>query len=179
MAKPLKKLSFALKLSVYPFRNFIKKCGINYDIVELINNYYKEDFKKILPKYKAVILPHCVIAKNCPAGFSKEDGIMCRQCSLCKCGEIKRLAEKKGLQFYITPSVGFTKRLAARKGIKAAIGSTCIYEVEKGMKQEKISPNGLFLSKNKIIPLVILTKEYDCIVNEIDWNALKKMIELN
>lgn len=172
----LKKLKFILKLSLFPISPLLQKLGIKYNIVKILNTYYEEDFRKIPIKDRAVLLPHCLIHKNCPAGFSKEDGIICRKCGLCKCGEIKKLCEEKGYQFYITPSVGFTKRLMHRKNLKAVIGAACMYEIRKGMKSEQVNSKGLKIKKTKIIPKAIYISKYDCIDNDVDWELLKKTI---
>ncbi len=169
----LKKLKFALKLSFFPI---LQKLGFNYNIAKIINNYYAEDFRKVPIKDRAVLLPHCLIHKKCPARFSKEDGIMCKECGLCKCCEISKLCRKKGYQFYISPSVGFTKRLTSRKKLKAAIGAACLYEINKGLKNERISSKGVQLKSTKVIPYVIYMPKYDCINNDIDWELLKNVI---
>ena len=104
---------------------------------------------------------------------------MCKSCGLCKCGEIKELCEQKGYQFYISPSVGFTKRLTQRKQIKAAIGAACMYEIKKGMNNERITLNGVNIKQTKVIPQAISMPKYDCIDNNLDWDKLKRMIEGN
>jgi hypothetical protein len=177
MGKGLKKLQFVLKLSAYPISPLLRKIGVRYDIVKILNNYYQNDFKSTPVKERAVMLPHCLIHKKCPAKFSKEDGILCINCGLCRCGEIKKLCEEKGYQFYITPSFGFTKRLAERKHLRALIGTTCSYEIKKGMKNEKLGSKGMDVKNHKLIPQIMPTSKYDCINNDLDWNLLKKMIK--
>jgi hypothetical protein len=109
----LKKLKFFLKLYLYKTQGLLglKRC----DIMSVINDYYRDDFRTLEKKDVAVILPHCLIADKCPAKFSKSDGVLCTKCKLCGCGEIYAIAEKKGYQFYISPSVGFTKDLPGGK----------------------------------------------------------------
>ena len=102
---------------------------------------------------------------------------MCISCGLCGCGEIKNLCQKKGYQFYITPSVGFTKRLVRRRNIKGVIGAACSYEIKKGVKKEKVSSKGLTIDNNKVVPLAVYMPTYNCTENSIDWDKLKKMIE--
>jgi hypothetical protein len=176
MKKTLRKMKFFIVLFLLPIRSFLEKTGLNFDLIELGNDIYRDDFLKIPIGESAVLLPHCLIDRECPAKFSKDDGILCIKCNRCRCGEIKKLSEECGYQFYITPSVGFTKRLAQRKKIRAAIGTTCLYEIEKGLQTERITPQGVDLNKNKVIPQVLLTREYNCLVNDIDWERLKRMI---
>ena len=55
----------------------------------------------------------------------KLDGVLCKNCDLCGCGKINESAGRKGYQFYISPSVGFTRRLVQRKHLKGIIGVAC------------------------------------------------------
>lgn len=172
----LKKITFFTLLFLPRLRSMLTRIGFTWDLVELGNEIYREEFLKVPTEESAVLLPHCLIDKECPAKFSKENGILCIKCNRCKCGEIKKLSETLGYQFYITPSVGFTKRLVKRKQIRAAIGATCMYEIEKGFQTEKITPRGVDLNKKRVIPQVLLTREYNCLENDMDWERLKLLI---
>jgi hypothetical protein len=71
---------------------------------------------------------------------------------------------------------GFTKRLVQRKGIRAAIGAACDFEIEKGIRATPITLKGVRLKTTKVIPQIILTARYDCQENDIDWEMLKRII---
>jgi hypothetical protein len=86
------------------------------------------------------------------------------------------LCEDLGWQFYISPSANFTRRLARRKNISAAIGVACDYEIERGIKSTRINGNGVHLSGRRLIPQVIRAARYDCMNNDVDWEKLRKMI---
>lgn len=146
------------------------------DIMSVINDYYREDFRRLKSRDIAVILPHCLIADKCPAKFSKSDGILCNSCNLCGCGEILKTATRKGYQFYITPSVGFTKRLVQRKQILGVIGITCDYEIERGIRTEKISDRGIVVNSRKVKTQGIRLHAYDCINNSVDWEKIQDLI---
>ena len=169
----LKKLKFFLKLYLYKTQGLLglKRC----DIMSVINDYYRDDFRTLEKKDVAVILPHCLIADKCPAKFSKSDGVLCTKCKLCGCGKIYAIAEQKGYQFYISPSVGFTKRLARRKNLKGVIGVACDYEIERGISSEKIRGTGVKIAGNNIKTQGIRLHVYDCVNNDVDWD---KIIEL-
>ena len=147
-----------------------------YDIMSVINDYYRNDFRKIDKKDVAVILPHCLIADKCPAKFSKSDGIICNKCNLCGCGKIYALAEQKGYQFYISPSVGFTKRLARRKNLRGVIGVACDYEIERGISSEKIRGTGVKIAGSSIKTQGLRLNVYDCINNNVDWEKIEKLM---
>lgn len=170
----LSKLKFAGNIYLYKLQGLLgmKRC----DIMSVINDYYRDDFRKLDRKNVAVILPHCLIHEKCPAKFSKSEGILCTKCNLCGCGDIYAIAEQKGYQFYISPSVGFTKRLARRKKLSGVIGVACDYEIEKGIHSEKISNNGVVIEKKNIKTQGIRLHVYDCIHNSVDWEEIKKLL---
>ena len=147
------------------------------DIMTTINNYYRDTFKKLHKEDIAVILPHCLIDDKCPARFSKSDGVMCTKCNLCGCGKIFESAEQKGYQFYITPSVGFTKRLVERKKLKGVIGITCEYEIERGIHSEKITDLGVRINGTSLKTQGIRLNAYDCVKNSVDWEKIEELMQ--
>jgi hypothetical protein len=169
-----RKLKFLGHLYVYKIQGML---GLKRsDIMAVINDYYRDDFRKIDKKDVAVILPHCLISDKCPAKFSKIDGIICKKCDLCGCGKIRDSAEQKGYQFYISPSVGFTKRLAQRKHLKGLIGVACDYEIEKGISSENISNNGVQINSVRIKTQGMHLDVYDCINNNVDWDKIEELM---
>lgn len=170
----LKKIKFLANLYIYKLRGLL---GLKRpDIMPVINEYYRDSFHSLDNKDVAVILPHCLISEKCPAKFSKADGVMCSKCDLCGCGRIYESAVQKGYQFYITPSVGFTKRLIQRKKLKGIIGVACDYEIQKGIHSEKISGNGVRLNGKRIRTQGIRLHEYDCITNNVDWDKIEELM---
>lgn len=170
----IKKLKFLAYLYMYRLQGVL---GLKRaDIMSVINDYYREDFRKIAKRDVAVILPHCLISDKCPARFSKSDGIICKKCELCGCGKIRDSAEQKGYQFYISPSVGFTKRLARRKHLKGVIGVACDYEIEKGIATEKISDNGVKIESGRIKTQGMRLDVYDCVHNTVDWEKIEELM---
>ncbi len=169
-----KKMKFLWKLYLYKTQGLLglKRC----DIMSFINDYYREDFLKLDKKDIAVILPHCLISKKCPAKFSKTDGVLCNECNLCGCGKICYSAKQRGYQFYISPSVGFTKRLAKRKNLKGVIGIACDYEIEKGIGAEKIRYSGVKIAGNSIKTQGLRLDVYDCINNSVDWEKIEGLM---
>jgi hypothetical protein len=170
------RIKFVAALLFYPVRSLLGRIGIRYDITAITNAYYREAFARVPAADKALLLPHCLIDEKCPARFSKADGILCIQCKRCGCGEMHRLCQEQGWQFYITPSANFTKRLVQRKGLRAAVGAACDLEIEKGIRSTRITLRGIFLKKRKVIPQVIRTARYDCLKNEIDWERIREII---
>ncbi len=170
----LKKLKFLGKIYIYKIQGLL---GLKRtDIMASINDYYRDSFRKLRKDDVAVILPHCLIDEKCPAKFSKSDGVMCNKCKLCGCGSIYESAEQKGYQFYITPSVGFTKRLIQRKQLKGVIGIACEYEIERGMHAEKITLRGIRVNGTGVKTQGVQLHKYDCIRNSVDWEEIREIM---
>ena len=170
----LNKLIFLKNIYTYKLQGMLGLKRSN--IMATINDYYRDEFKKLKKEDIAVILPHCLIADKCPARFSKSDGVLCSKCKLCGCGKIFESAEQKGYQFYITPSVGFTKRLIQRKKIKGVIGIACDYEIEKGIHSEKITGMGIRINGTRVKTQGIRLHVYDCIKNSVDWEKIEEIM---
>lgn len=170
------RFKFVSAFFFFPLRSFLERFGIHYDISGIANAYYRDAFNRVPAGEKAVILPHCLIGDACKAKFSKEEGVLCRECTQCRCGEIRALCREQGWQFYISPSAGFTKRLVQRKGVRAAVGAACDFEIEKGIRATPITLKGVRLRRRKVIPQVIVTARYDCLDNDIDWDLLRGII---
>jgi hypothetical protein len=169
-----KKIKFLAVLYIYKLKGIV---GLKRnDVMSTINDYYRTDFQKLEKKDVAVILPHCLINNKCPARFSKFDGVLCKKCDLCGCGKIQKSAKQRGYQFYITPSVGFTKRLVQRKNLKGVIGVACDYEIERGIHSEKITNRGIRLNGRRIKTQGIRLHEYDCIHNNVDWEKIEELM---
>jgi hypothetical protein len=176
MTQDCSRLKFVSAFFFFPMRSLLGRIGLRYDISEIANAYYRKAFDRIPAADKAVILPHCLIGEKCKAHFSKEEGVLCIQCKQCRCGEVRALCEEKGWRFFISPSTNFTKRLVQRKGIRAAIGAACDFEIEKGIRSTPITLRGVRLKRKKVIPQVIRMARYDCLNNDIDWELLDRMI---
>ncbi len=170
----LNKLKFLGHLYIYKLKGLLGLKREN--IMPAINDYYRPGFLKLKKEDVAVILPHCLIDSKCPAKFSKTDGIICKNCQLCGCGKIHDSAIDKGYQFYITPSVGFTKRLVGRKQLKGIIGVACDYEIEKGIASEKITIRGVRSNGTSVKTQGLRLHEYDCIHNDVDWDKIEELM---
>ncbi len=170
----LNKLKFLGTLYIYKLQG---RLGLKrWDIMPTINSYYRDDFRKLNRNDIAVILPHCLISSKCPAKFSKSDGVLCSKCDLCGCGKIRKAAENKGYQFYISPSVGFTKRLTRRKNLKGIIGVACDYEIEKGLHSENLNNSGVRLNGTRVKTQGLRLHVYDCVDNHVDWEKIEELM---
>jgi hypothetical protein len=176
MTQGCSRIKFLSAFIFFPVHSVLERIGLRYDISEIANAYYRKAFDRIPVSDKAVILPHCLIGEKCKAHFSKEDGVLCVKCRQCRCGEVRALCEEMGWRFFISPSTNFTKRLVQRKGIRAAIGAACDFEIGKGIRSTPITLRGVRLEQKKVIPQVIRMNRNDCMDNDIDWELLSRMI---
>lgn len=168
------KLCFLFHIYLYRIRGVL---GLKRtDIMARINEYYRDSFLKLNKKEVAVILPHCLISDRCPARFSKQDGILCNNCNLCGCGKIHEAARNRGYGFYISPSVGFTKRLIQRKRLKGIIGAACDYEIDKGIASERMNYNGIHIHSTRVKTQGLRLHVYDCIHNSVDWDRIEELM---
>lgn len=170
----LKKLYLIINLCIYRLQGLfgLKRS----DIIKVMNEYYLPAFRKLDKKDVGVILPHCLIGDKCPGKFSKVDGIICKKCDLCGCAKIQESALSKGYQFYISPSVGFTKRLANRKGLKGIIGVACDYEIEKSIHAEKINGTGVMMNGSNVKTQGVRLHIFDCLHNDVDWDKIEELM---
>ncbi|MFH1642238.1 MAG: DUF116 domain-containing protein [Nanoarchaeota archaeon] len=173
----MKKIKFFLTISCYPIRKVLKLMGINYDVLSVINEYYKDRFDKLPNEKKAIFLPHCLRAADCPARLSSINGILCIKCGRCNCGKIKDIAEKKGYKFFIVPDVTFIKKITLRNKIQGILGVACEHDIKKAIKEEKIGMNGVKVKNAQIIPQGIKLTKHDCSGNTADWELIEKMIK--
>lgn len=176
MTQDCSRIKFLSAFIFFPMRALLERIGLRYNISEIANAYYKKAFDRVPAADKAVILPHCLIGEKCKARFSKADGVVCVNCKQCRCGEVRAMCEEKGWRFFISPSTNFTRRLIERKGIRAAIGAACDFEIEKGIRSTPITLRGVHVKRKKVIPQVIRMGRNNCTDNEIDWELLRGMI---
>lgn len=173
----LKKIKFALALSFYPARKILRFFGIKYDALNIMNDYYRERFLKLPYETRAVFLPHCLRAQDCPAKISPEGNILCINCGKCNCGKIKGITEKKGYKFFLVKDLSTIKNTISKHKLQGILGVACEYDIEKALKEEKINKKGVQVNSLKIIPQGIKLPKHNCVKNTVDWELLEKMIK--
>ncbi|MBW2980317.1 DUF116 domain-containing protein [Candidatus Woesearchaeota archaeon] len=170
-----KKVKFFLTVSLYPLRKLL---GIKHDILDAINKYYEEDFRKIPKNERAVFLPHCLRNPKCPARLDSLEGVKCISCGLCKIGDIRKLSEGLGSKFFVVPSLNFMKRIIKKHKPRGVIGFACSEEIKKSIRNEKVNSKGAHAYKVKVIPQGVKLATYNCEENSADnWDKLEKLIK--
>ncbi|MFC2134600.1 DUF116 domain-containing protein [Bacteroidota bacterium] len=106
--------------------------------IELVNRFFKNEFKKC--EYKIALLPHCLkdLSKKCKSETDKFDNI-CKGCSTkCYLNAISDLLRKYDISPYIWMKADIKKlfKECKRKNKHlGVIGIACIPEVENGMRK--------------------------------------------
>jgi uncharacterized protein len=168
-----KKVKLALSVFIFRYKFISRLLKIDPDIIKCVNEIFKDEFKKIPYPKRAIFLPHCLRARDCPAKLSSDDGILCISCGGCKCGEIKNLSEGMGYHFFIVPSAAFIKRIVLKYRFNGIYGVICDNDVKEIIREEKISSKGGKLNNMNIIPQGFKLKTSNCSKNTVDWENLK------
>jgi len=132
---PLKRLSvfvldflyLPLKMLFAAFKNVPKLDAI---MVSLKNQSNRPRFAAATRR--VVLAPQCLRALECPAKSSRR-GILCKQCGLCKVGELAAEAERLGYGFYLLTGSSFIRTVIEEDQPDAALLVACAYECNKVM----------------------------------------------
>ncbi len=119
--------------------------------VELKNDYYKEQVRKIPPEEKIVFLPHCLRKSGCNAKVEKNVGYQCNGCEnhrKCKIYAIKNEAEAKGYRVFVTPGGSMVLGIVNRLKPRAVIGVACMKEIVIALDNLKIPLQSIELSRD-------------------------------
>ena len=89
-----KLLLFTLDVFYGLFKKFSEKVGVDGKIVDQIgvevrNKVNEKLFKKIKPKDKILVLPHCLRHADCEAKL-ESSGLLCENCNRCVIGVLKK-----------------------------------------------------------------------------------------
>lgn len=135
---PLKKLAKALNFD----ESLVDTVG-----VQVRNHVNKKKFDEIPPEKKLIFLPHCLRPRDCEAVLQKE-GIICKDCTKCSIGVIKRKAEPMGYKIYIVPGSSFVKKIVQEKKFEAVLGVACHEDLNQMMMMlSDFHPQGVLLTR--------------------------------
>ncbi|MBN1786146.1 MAG: DUF116 domain-containing protein [Candidatus Methanofastidiosa archaeon] len=131
--------------------------------IKLKNQASLEEFMKVPPSKRIVVLPQCLRSINCPARLSARDGIKCLECGKCKIMEFVSKAEELGYKVFVVPGGTFVKRIIIKERPKAVIGVGCFPDLVEGMK---------IAARARIAAQGVLLETSGCIETIVDWNKL-------
>ena len=87
--------------------------------VDVRNKVNEKFFKKINPKDKILVLPHCLRHSDCEANL-ETSGLVCKNCNRCVIGVLKDKGEDLGYQVFIIPGSTFLKKIIRRKQFQSS-----------------------------------------------------------
>ncbi len=135
----------------------------------VINKIYEEEFAKVPPERRLIILPQCLRHVNCPSRLDPEQGIVCLKCGLCGIKEIIEEAERLGEKVVIVPGGTFAVRMLKKFKPKGVIGVACPAEIREGADAA---------IKYKIIPQTVPLLRSGCVNTLVDWDEVKRVMRL-
>jgi len=135
--------------------------------IELKNEIHRENFGKVLPKYKLVFLPQCLRkSSRCKAKLG-EEGYECVACSKdCKASEIKRLGEAAGYNVFIVPGGSMVSKIAGKYNPRAVVGIACMKELVMALDGVKVPTHAIELLKD------------GCVDTDVDLEKVKAALNL-
>ncbi len=134
--------------------------------IKLINLVNLKSYRAVQRDRKAIFLPQCLRALDCPADLSAE-GIQCIQCGKCKIKEAKEEAERLGFRVFIVPGSSFIKRMIAKYKPGAILGVGCVEEVRNGLDM---------CQKYRIPAQGIVLDEAGCITTSLNWDRFYEKV---
>jgi len=128
----------------------VKPENIDKLYIELKNDFHKEMFRKISPRYKMVFLPQCLRKSDCKARLTKL-GYQCNGCGnhkICKAYKIKNKAESLGYKVFIIPGGSMVLKIVKRFKPRAILGVACMKEIVMAMENLSLPGQAVELLKD-------------------------------
>lgn len=164
-----KLLLFTIDIFYGLLKRFSENLGVDGRIVDQIgvevrNKVNEKIFKKIQPRDKILVLPHCLRHADCQAKL-ESSGLVCKNCKRCVIGVLKEKGEDLGYAVYIIPGSTFLKKIVETNKFKAVLGVACYQDLNLGMmKLAKFSPQGVPLLRD------------GCVNTKVDSRAVLEMM---
>ncbi|MCK4246981.1 MAG: DUF116 domain-containing protein [Methanomicrobia archaeon] len=157
-----------------PIRFIVEKIGLdpkhfNSIVVDVKNSINVDNFKKIPPKERVIVLPQCLRSIKCPAKLSSVNGIECVKCGSCYIKEFKEKTEALGYRIFILPGGTFVKRVLEGARPKAVLGIACFNDLFEGIR---------ICEKVRIPVQGVLLKTTGCVETLVDWDEVWEKVFL-
>jgi len=123
----------------------ISKSFISWNNKRVMKSVYK---KKVLAKEVAILLPHCIQKYDCPLKITS-DISNCKECGLCKIGDILRLHKEYGIKAKVATGGTLARLFIKEERPKLVIAIACERDLVSGIYDSFPMPvYGVF---NKIV----------------------------
>ena len=127
--------------------------------IRLHNTLSTTSFEEVPVKERAIFIPQCMRASDCPAHLTPE-GLICRRCGRCEVGENIDHLEEIGYMVWIAPGSTLIKRMFKKYHPKAIIGIGCLMEVKEGLEM---------CDKAGVIGMGVVTMRDGCVETAVNW----------
>ncbi len=170
-----KVLLFTVDTFYLQVRRLAKNFGLGEKIVdqvgiELRNHLFREEFARIPPKDKILVLPQCIRDINCPARLDPASGIKCRECGKCVIKDLKAEADMLGYRLYVVPGGRFVERIVKAVRPKAALGVACHKDLNMAMYE---------ISKANIVVQGVPLIRDGCMNTAVDLKELLRLMRID
>lgn len=128
--------------------------------IRLHNTLSTTEFEDVPVKERAIFIPQCMRASDCPAHLTPE-GLICRRCGKCEIGENIDHLEDIGYRVWIAPGSTLIKRMFKKYHPKAIIGVGCLMEVKEGLEM---------CDKAGVIGMGVVTMRDGCVETAVNWS---------
>lgn len=136
--------------------------------IRLHNTMNMKTFEETPVKKRAIFLPQCLRAGDCPARLTPE-GLVCRRCKRCAIGSEIDAYEAMGYRVFIVPGSTFIKRMVKQYHPEALIGVGCLMEIKEGLE---------LCDRIGLIGMGVVTLKDGCVETVLDWNDLTEIAEI-
>jgi hypothetical protein len=137
--------------------------------VKAKNLAHKGSFSKIPFSERILLLPQCLRPKGCSSSF-EEFSYECKSCKNCRLGELINLAKKLGYKgVYLISGGSIVPKIFEKVKPKACIGVACLKELVLG---------SFVAEKFGVITQCIALSKDGCVNTEVEWDSVRKTIEL-
>ena len=127
--------------------------------IRLHNTLSTSAFEAVPIEERAIFLPQCLRAADCPAHLTPE-GLVCRRCGRCEVGENIDRLEEIGYRVWIAPGSTLIKRMFKKYHPQAIIGIGCLMEVKEGLEM---------CDKASVIGMGVVTMRDGCVETAVNW----------
>lgn len=162
-------------------------------LVRAGNRYFRRAFARTAFERRIMFLPFCLRPPHCPAGVSRDQGLLCSgDCPDCRLGEMRTRALELGYAaVYVVPS----SRMLKGQGLMpsdqfilhklkqhapdGALGVVCGWHLRTRLiPRFKVGRGGFSTGSTKVVLQGLLLKSKNCRRAQVDWQRLEGIMRL-
>ncbi|MFX0094145.1 MAG: DUF116 domain-containing protein [Candidatus Hodarchaeota archaeon] len=142
---------------------------INFTTIEAANLINRGAYMRVPTEKKILLIPHCLRnVEKCKAPID-EEGYHCKKCGACVIAEITRMAEERGMKWYMVGGGSIAMKIVRQSKPGAVLGIACFDEAKMALEK---------LSRFNVPSQAILLKKAGCVSTEVDLNTIAEKLTL-